>query len=1211
MECAFVFVSLLLFVGMIPTVVVIMDLRRQVRELLAEHATLTQRLDWVSRQLFARNQEAARNENVSSQPSSHASVIPPPVAEAPIPPVSVASSTPSPEIQPTVSESAISEEPVPAAPESRTVEKTAEYATSEETVPVIEPADVHPAAETAAPADVASESVNENAAAEEPVAEAKVSPAEVPPTREPEYQQAPVREAPPRKVEKPFSFEQLLSMKLIVWLAAISVAIAGGLFVKYSAEHGLLTPPIRICMASLFGIGLIIVAHLRLKQNNYIAQGLSAAGVVTLFAAVYAATGLYHLVNPTVGFGLMVAVTALAITLSLLHGQLVAGIGLIGGFLTPALIRTGSNDPLALYTYLILLQIAMMAVTRIRGWSILALLTSMLSLLWVVVWIFFVDPHSHDHFVLSCFVIASLATTMSSILRARDEVAWLGGKVFTTAIAFVTFIPGFLILMVLTAQTDFPLTQWFFLGLMSAAALVLARMQVRYEPMAYLSAILMLAMISGYALSGARTIDVESTGKTLNHVLALFGSFGGLFILGGYACMWHAKGLRACALRWGIFVAVAAILYTAVGWGVSVPDPLHSPLWAGIAAGVAAVMALLSLPIFKLRASSDIADTLLELLLSAAAILLMIPCATLNLDALRPTCFGILALALAAGCRYLRLPRLRFTMFVMVVPQIILLTACSHWYGGDFGKIIGAYLPPLALAVAIVWMLDAAYALEAQVVEALAALMAMFLTYMLVMQIFNITHPDSFSWYARTGGYLSPQMALAYVLLLMGAKLKRRVLDTIGRTVLLIGMPAGLLLSLGSFANSDSFGTIIAMFFPIFVLGVAAIWHLDQLSREQAQFLEVVAIGFGSFFVHLLTYHLFNTALKLSISDGIRLGGYLTAQLIYAYALMLVGMKWNRRASGGIGKVVLYVGLPLALLMAFGSYIDGSKPGTIASVFLPCMVLAAACVWHLDQKSPQIARILEVVAILFAMLFVQLLVVQIFRWMKPVQFSHFCVHGAYVLAQLALAYGLLKLALRLGRSTMRTIADAVLTIGLPVIIAMAALAENPYFTGEAVGDLKIVNQLLFVLGVPIPLGLWLVLDLRNVLKPTVRMCIKICVILLAFLLITAEIRHAFHVPVLTSSVAMASTELYTYSVAWLILGGALLTLGIVTRGLVARWASLAVILLTVAKVFLVDAAHLTGLLQIASFLGLGMSLFVVAFVYQKFVFGGKKIAAAV
>ncbi len=71
---------------------------------------------------------------------------------------------------------------------------------------------------------------------------------------------------------------------------------------------------------------------------------------------------------------------------------------------------------------------------------------------------------------------------------------------------------------------------------------------------------------------------------------------------------------------------------------------------------------------------------------------------------------------------------------------------------------------------------------------------------------------------------------------------------------------------------------------------------------------------------------------------------------------------------------------------------------------------------------------------------------------------------------------------------------------------------------------------------------------------------------------------------------------------WTLYGLLLLGLGTWKHSQVLRYASAAVILGTVTKVFLVDASDLTGLYRVASFLGLGLSLIGIGYLYQRLLF---------
>jgi uncharacterized membrane protein len=106
---------------------------------------------------------------------------------------------------------------------------------------------------------------------------------------------------------------------------------------------------------------------------------------------------------------------------------------------------------------------------------------------------------------------------------------------------------------------------------------------------------------------------------------------------------------------------------------------------------------------------------------------------------------------------------------------------------------------------------------------------------------------------------------------------------------------------------------------------------------------------------------------------------------------------------------------------------------------------------------------------------------------------------------------------------------------------------------------------------------------------------------LALLCVTLEVRQYFHGALLQGG-ATSSAEMYTNSAAFVIFGSVLLVLAIVTKGVILRWASLAVMLLAVVKVFLFDLSALRDLYRVFSLLGLGASLLLLAFLYQRFVF---------
>ncbi|HYL06850.1 MAG TPA: DUF2339 domain-containing protein, partial [Thermoanaerobaculia bacterium] len=211
--------------------------------------------------------------------------------------------------------------------------------------------------------------------------------------------------AAPTRTPRRTTFEELVGARLLVWVGAMALALAGAFLVKISFERGWISPPIRVALGVAFGVGLLALGESLRRSSSRISEALSAAGIADLFACFLAAVHLYHLVPPAAGFLLMALTTAVAVALALRQGIMVALLGLTGGFLTPALIQTGQPSARNLFGYLLLLTAGLLAVAWRRRWHWLAAAALGAGLLWVVVWL--AGPfHTADAPWLSLFLIA-------------------------------------------------------------------------------------------------------------------------------------------------------------------------------------------------------------------------------------------------------------------------------------------------------------------------------------------------------------------------------------------------------------------------------------------------------------------------------------------------------------------------------------------------------------------------------------------------------------------------------------------------------------------------------------------------------------------------------------------------------------------------------------------------------------------------------------
>ena len=175
---------------------------------------------------------------------------------------------------------------------------------------------------------------------------------------------------------------------------------------------------------------------------------------------------------------------------------------------------------------------------------------------------------------------------------------------------------------------------------------------------------------------------------------------------------------------------------------------------------------------------------------------------------------------------------------------------------------------------------------------------------------------------------------------------------------------------------------------------------------------------------------------------------------------------------------------------------------------------------------------------------------------------------------------------------------AAVAAGTALVLFWLLTDRNPLLVPTPVGRWPLVNLLGLAYLAPALILAGLAIDRRRAIGDGWRLAFAATAGVLIFVWLTLEVRRAFW----GSEIALflrppSAAEVYAYSAAWIAYALALLALGLWRGSRALRYASLAVLMATVAKVFLYDMSGLTGLWRVASFLGLGLTLIGIGRVY--------------
>lgn len=214
-------------------------------------------------------------------------------------------------------------------------------------------------------------------------------------------------------------FEERIGTRWVVWVGGLTLALGGIFLVKYSIEAGLLGPEVRVLLGGLFALALLAVGEFARRTESLssiaplpianIPAILTAAGTAVAFATVYASYALYGFLAPPIAFLLLGAVALGTLAAALLHGPALAGLGVVGAFVTPVLVSSDKPDYWALYIYIAIVSAAAFGLARIRLWRWLAVTTIVFGALWMLFDIARADtlgPHAFD--IIVSFALAAL-----------------------------------------------------------------------------------------------------------------------------------------------------------------------------------------------------------------------------------------------------------------------------------------------------------------------------------------------------------------------------------------------------------------------------------------------------------------------------------------------------------------------------------------------------------------------------------------------------------------------------------------------------------------------------------------------------------------------------------------------------------------------------------------------------------------------------------
>ena len=199
---------------------------------------------------------------------------------------------------------------------------------------------------------------------------------------------AEVKPPKPGFFERNPDLEKFIGENLINKIGIAILVVGIGFFVKFAIDQNWISETGRVLIGILCGGILIGVAHYLRKTFAAFSSVLVGGGIAVFYFTIALAFREYAILSQTAAFIIMVLITLFAVLISLMYDkQELAVLAILGGFIAPLLLSTGSGNYIVLFTYVSILITGMLVLAYFKKWRIVNIVSYVFTMLLYGAWL--------------------------------------------------------------------------------------------------------------------------------------------------------------------------------------------------------------------------------------------------------------------------------------------------------------------------------------------------------------------------------------------------------------------------------------------------------------------------------------------------------------------------------------------------------------------------------------------------------------------------------------------------------------------------------------------------------------------------------------------------------------------------------------------------------------------------------------------------------
>lgn len=191
-----------------------------------------------------------------------------------------------------------------------------------------------------------------------------------------------VKEIIPQKPKEKSDLESIVGENILNKIGIAVLILGIGFFVKYAIDKDYINELGRVLIGAASSGILLTFAYFLKKSYRAFSSVLAGGAIAVLYYSVTIAYQDYGLLSQPVAFVSTILITGFATFLAVkFNRKELAIIGLIGGFTSPFMVSGESNNYIAFFTYISVLNLGMLALAYFKKWRIINLLAYIFTIL--------------------------------------------------------------------------------------------------------------------------------------------------------------------------------------------------------------------------------------------------------------------------------------------------------------------------------------------------------------------------------------------------------------------------------------------------------------------------------------------------------------------------------------------------------------------------------------------------------------------------------------------------------------------------------------------------------------------------------------------------------------------------------------------------------------------------------------------------------------